>query len=94
MRPGITLLKPDLYKSDHEKFLVFGDQILPPLRCLPGMGENAAKGIVEARKDGDFLSVEDLVQRAKVNKTSVEGLRSVGCLEGLPESNQLSLFSI
>lgn len=91
---GITLLKPDLYKSDHEKFLVFGDQILPPLRCLPGMGENAAKGIVEARKDGDFLSVEDLVQRAKVNKTSVEGLRSVGCLEGLPESNQLSLFSI
>lgn len=91
---GITCMKPDLYKSDHQKFLVVGDQILPPLRCLPGMGENAAKGIVEARKDGDFLSVEDLVQRAKVNKTSVEGLRSIGCLEGLPESNQLSLFSI
>jgi DNA polymerase-3 subunit alpha (Gram-positive type) len=90
----IQLMKPDLYHSDDAKFMVVDGKILPPLRCLPGMGENAAKGIVAARENGDFLSIEDLVQRAKVNKTSVEGLRTVGCLDGLPESNQLSLFSI
>jgi DNA polymerase-3 subunit alpha (Gram-positive type) len=91
---NIRVIKPDLYRSDDSKFMIVDGQILPPLRSLPGMGENAAKGIVAARKNGDFLSIEDLVQRAKVNKTSIEGLRSVGCLDGLPESNQLSLFSI
>lgn len=91
---GIEMIKPDLYQSDDSKFMIVDGKILPPLRSLPGMGENAAKGIVEARENGVFLSIEDLVQRAKVNKTSIEGLRSVGCLEGLPESNQLSLFSI
>ena len=91
---GISVVKPDLYYSDDSKFMVVEGKILPPLRSLPGMGENAAKGIASARGKGDFLSIEDLVQRAKVNKTSVEGLRSAGCLDGLPETNQLSLFSI
>ena len=91
---GISVVKPDLYHSDDSKFMVVEGKILPPLRSLQGMGESAAKGIVAARGKGDFLSIEDLVQRAKVNKTSIEGLRSAGCLDGLPETNQLSLFSI
>ncbi len=34
------------------------------------------------------------VSRSKISKTVVERLREAGCLEGLPESDQLSLFSL
>ena len=48
--------------------------------------------IVEARKDGEFISKEDLRKRAGISKTAIEGLNSHGCLEGMSETNQLSLF--
>jgi DNA polymerase-3 subunit alpha (Gram-positive type) len=36
--------------------------------------------------------VEDLRQRAGITKAVIEALRLHGCLEGLPETNQLTLF--
>ncbi len=61
---------------------------------LDGVGETVAKKIVEERSIAEFLSVEDLVSRAKVNKPALEALREHGCLLNLPESNQISLFNI
>lgn len=52
----------------------------------------AGENIVKARKDGKFLSIEDLKMRAGINKAVIEILREEGCLEGMPETNQLSLF--
>ena len=40
------------------------------------------------------ISIEDFVTRTKVSKTVVEALREHGCLNDLPESNQISLFNI
>ncbi|WP_228370405.1 hypothetical protein [Gottschalkia acidurici] len=91
---GYNLKRVDLYRSDSDKFIVDGDGILPPLKSLDGVGENAARNISQERKKGEFLSIEDLVNRAKVTKTVVEALRVHGCLENIPESNQLTLFSI
>ena len=89
---GIKFLPIDLYKSDAAYFINTGKGILPPLNALQGVGTAAAKNMVEARKAGEFLSIDDLRIRAKVSKTVIEILQEHGCLEGLPESNQLSLF--
>lgn len=89
----IKLLKVDLYKSDANKFTVTEDGILPPLASLQGVGTSAAQNIAAARQESSFISMDDLRERAKVSKTVVEILKNHGCLNGLPESNQLSLFS-
>ncbi|MGL4774700.1 MAG: PolC-type DNA polymerase III, partial [Clostridium sp.] len=89
---GIKLLKVDLYKSEAVKFIIEDGNLRPPINALAGVGDNAAKSIVEARKDGEFISKEDLRLRAKVTKTVIETLSNHGCLEGLSETNQLSLF--
>ena len=62
------------------------------LNALQGVGDNAAKSIVECRVNGEFISKEDLRLRSKVSKTVIETLDNHGCLEGMQESNQLSLF--
>jgi DNA polymerase III subunit alpha, Gram-positive type len=48
--------------------------------------------VVKARANGEFLSKEDLQQRSKATKTVIEHLDLHGCLDGLPDTNQLSLF--
>ena len=89
---GFKMLKVDLYKSDATKFLIVDNALRPPLSSLQGVGVNAAKSIAEARKDGEFISKEDLRLRSKVSKTVIETLSNHGCLEGMSETNQLSLF--
>ena len=90
---GLKFLKVDLYKSEAVKFVIEEKGVLrPPICALQGVGENAAEAIVEARKDGEFISKEDLRLRAKITKTNIETLTNHGCLEGVPETNQLSLF--
>ncbi|HHY77291.1 MAG TPA: PolC-type DNA polymerase III [Clostridiales bacterium] len=89
---GIKLLPVDLYKSEADKFLVTDEGIRPPLRALQGLGQNAALSIVKEREKYPFISVEDLRERAKLSKTVIEIMKNHGCLDGLPENNQLSLF--
>ena len=89
---GFKMLKVDLYKSDATKFLIVDNALRPPLSSLQGVGVNAAKAIAEARGKGEFISKEDLRLRTKVSKTVIETLSNHGCLEGMSETNQLSLF--
>ncbi|MGI6669631.1 MAG: PolC-type DNA polymerase III [Acetivibrionales bacterium] len=89
---GIGFLPVDLYKSDAVKFLIEEDRIRPPLMSLPGLGATAAASIAEARSQGRFVSVDDLKIRARVSKTVIEILQENGCLDGIPESSQVSLF--
>ncbi|MCR6107031.1 PolC-type DNA polymerase III [Salipaludibacillus agaradhaerens] len=89
---GFSFQKVDLYKSKASEFLVDGDSLIPPFNALTGVGTNAAINIEKARENGEFLSKEDLRQRSKITKTVLENLDEHGCLEGMPESNQLSLF--
>ena len=84
----------DLYKSDAQDFVIDGDTLIAPFRAVPGLGLNVAKQIVEARKDGIFLSKEDLASRGKVSKTLIEYMDTHGVLKDLPDENQLSLFDM
>jgi DNA polymerase III subunit alpha, Gram-positive type len=89
---GYSIKKVDLYKSSASEFIIDGNSLIPPFNSIPGLGTNAAFNIVKARDEGEFLSKEDLGQRGKVSKTILEYLDNHGCLEALPEQNQLSLF--
>jgi DNA polymerase III subunit alpha, Gram-positive type len=89
---GYHFQKVDLYRSSATEFIIDGDSLIPPFNAIPGLGTNAALNIVKAREKGEFLSKEDLQQRGKVSKTILEYLEKHGCLESLPEQNQLSLF--
>lgn len=91
---GIKFLNIDLYKSHSVKFLIEDGGIRIPINVLSGVGENAAKNIIAARNDGEFISKEDLRIRAKVSQTVIETLSSHKCLENLPATNQLSLFNM
>jgi len=89
---GLKFTDVDLYKSDAIKFLITKDGILPPLNSLEGIGKQAAKIIAEERKNGKFLSIEDLRNRTRISKTVIDILKQHRCLQDVPESNQLSLF--
>lgn len=91
---GFIIHKVDLYKSDADKFIVTNEGLLPPLRSLQGVGENAARNIVAMRNDSEIMSKDDLRKRSKVTKTVIETLDTHGCLKGLSETNQLSLFDL
>jgi len=84
----------DLYKSHSHRFLITEEGIRPPLNALQGVGINAAKNIVAAREQGEFISIEDLRERAKITKTAIESLQEHGVLKNLPETSQISLFSL
>ena len=75
-----------------EHFRIENGNIRCPFISLPGLGESAAQPIVEARKQGPFLSVEDLRMRGKAGNTTIELLRSQGALKGMSETNQISMF--
>lgn len=89
---GIELLTVDLYKSDADKFIIMEKKLLPPLKSLQGVGQNAARSIALEREKGEFLSIEDLRIRTKVTKTVIETLINHGCIQELPVTNQLCLF--
>jgi len=90
---GIRFLPVDLYRSDVRKFLMEDGNIRCPFASLGGLGESAALPIVEARKQGPFLSEEDLKTRGHVGAAVLEALRGQGALEGLSETNQISMFA-
>lgn len=88
---GINFVPIDIYKSDAVNFLDTGEGIRPPLSALPGMAENAARSIVEARGQGEFRTMEDLRARTGINKTILEMLVDEGYVD-LPETDQVTLF--
>ena len=67
--------------------------IIPPFTSIDGLGENVADTVVEARRQGAFLSKEDLQRRTALSGTLVKKMESMGVLEGMQDENQMSLFS-
>ena len=90
---GFSFERANIYESAAEDFIIKKNSLLMSLSSIVGVSPAAARGIVEARKGGGkFLSIEDFKSRAGLNKTSLAALKSHGCLKGLEETNQISLF--
>ncbi len=92
MARGVRFLPVSLTKSDASAFLPEGDAIRMPFSALSGVGDNAAASIIAARDKDVIYSVEELRIKAKLTKSVMEILRRNGVLDGLSETNQLTLF--
>lgn len=85
----------DLYKSLATEFRVNPDnnhEIIPPFKVLDGLGDNVAMSIVQAREQRPFMSKEDLTSRTQLSTTLCKKLEQLGVLNGLDDTNQISLF--
>jgi DNA polymerase-3 subunit alpha (Gram-positive type) len=89
---GLKFLPLDLYKSDAKKFLATKNGLLPPLLSIPGLGENVAEAIVNARADGEFLTISDFKKRSKAAKNVIDLLTKLDVFKDLPETDQLTFF--
>ena len=89
---GIDFLPVDLYKSHHSKFIVEPDGLRPPLSAINGFGPIDAENLYNAAREGKFMSISDMQIKSKIGKVAIETLRNAGCLKGMSESNQMSLF--
>ena len=94
MARGIEVLPVDIYRSDARIFNVEDGRIRLPFSSLAGVGESAAEALAECGKQGEYLSIEDMQIKTKVTKAVIETLRGVGVLGDLPESSQMSLFTL
>ncbi len=85
----------DLNRSLANEFLVDPEdhrKIIPPFEILDGLGDNVAESIVKAREEMEFLSKEDLLDRTLLSKTLIKKLETLGVLNSLDETNQMTLF--
>ncbi|MFR8227209.1 MAG: PolC-type DNA polymerase III [Lachnospirales bacterium] len=91
---GFEFTPIDIYKAKARHFQIVDGKLMPSLSSIDGLGEKAAEGIVDAAKDGPFLSKEDFRNRSKVSKTVCDLMSELHILGDLPENNQLSLFDL
>ena len=89
---GYEFSPAEIGRSHATRFLAVDGRVLLPFVALTGVGESAAKAIVAEFEKKPFLSVDDIRNRAKVNKTAIEALMNHGVLSEIPESDQISLF--
>ena len=88
----IEFLPVRIMKSDATRFLPEGNAIRLPFSSMQGLGTTASGKIYDAIHSGRATTVEELTAEPGVGKSVVDVLREHGCLEGLPESNQISWF--
>ncbi|MCR5419920.1 MAG: PolC-type DNA polymerase III [Lachnospiraceae bacterium] len=88
---GIEFMPIDLFKAQAHKCRIIDGKIMPHLGSIEGLGDKAADAIVDACKDGPFISRDDFRERTKVSNTVIEKLSELRILDSLPASNQLSL---
>ena len=89
---GLEFMPIDIYRAKAKMFQIIDGKLMPSLSTIDGLGDKAADAFVTAAAEGPFLSRDDLRQRSKLSKTVIDLMGDLGLLDGLPESNQLSLF--
>lgn len=90
---GFAFEKIDIYRARATEFFITEDQkIMPSLASIDGLGAVAATNIENAAKNGVFTSKEDFSRRCGIGKATMELLDKYGILDGLPKTNQYSMF--
>lgn len=88
---GFTFSNISMEKSHSKNFIVDHEtnSLIPPFICIDGLGESVGDSIMEARKNGPFLSKEEILKRTQLSQTCFNILDSLGVFKGLNEENQL-----
>ena len=91
---GYEFMKIDIFRAKSRLFQIIDGKLMPSLFSIEGLGEKAADAIVEAAKNGPFLSKDNFIERTKVSKTAADLFGELGLLGDIPESNQISIFDM
>ena len=91
---GFEFMPIDIFKARAHHCRIIDGKIMPRLDCIDGLGDKAADQVADAVKDGPFLSLDDFFDRTHVSRTVIDHMAELGLLDGLPKSNQLSLFDM
>ena len=91
---GLKFKQMNIFESEAINFKVLDDKktLLIPFGALDSLGPSIAHSIVEARKEHQFTSKQDVMRRTKLNATQFEKMNSMGVFDGLPEDDQIGLF--
>lgn len=82
----------DIYTAKAHTFQIIDGKLMPSLSTIDGLGDKAADAVVDAVKEGKFLSRDDFKQRTKVSGTVVDLMGDLDLFGNLPSSNQISLM--
>ena len=91
---GYEFAPARLGRSDAMKFLADEGKVRLPFVAITGMGEGAARSFAAAYEEHPYETVEEVADRGRVNKSSIEELREHGVLDGMPETAQISIFQL
>lgn len=91
MARGYKFKTCDIINSEAEVFKIVDDSLLIPFKAVTSLGGKAANNLVEYRKHNELYSIEDLKKVDGLNKTAIENLKTIGSLEGWPESSQFTI---
>src|SRR5258706_3439138 len=83
-RINIVLLPPDINKSDNEFQIEDREKIRFGLSAIKNVGEAAISNILEERKNGKYLDLENFCTRlsgAAINKKTLESLIKAGAMD-------------
>jgi len=89
---GFKFKPVDIYKSDSINFLIEDDSLRLPFVAIAGMGDVAAKSIVETRDSETFISIDDFTSRCKVSQTLIDIMKDNGAFGDIPDTTQMTLF--
>ncbi len=89
VKRGYKFLPVDIHKSDATTFIIEGNALRMPFITIAGLGEQVAFQIVEERNKKEFLSLNDVKDRTKINKTVFEFMEKCGAFGDLEEKTDI-----
>lgn len=81
-RRGIRILGPDINRSSYQ-FEVEGQNIRVGFTSIKGLALKTAEKIIEERKNGEYLSIEDFLGRVQMTKVELFTLIKAGVFDSL-----------
>lgn len=86
---GYKFLPVDIHKSEATTFKIEGNALRMPFITIAGLGEQVAYQIIEEREKKEFLSLNDIKERTKINKTVFEFMEKCGAFGDLEEKTDI-----
>ncbi len=101
-RHGVEVVPARVDTSDWDCTLVGGDPAIDGdspalqlgLRVVRGLGQESGKRIERARRERPFVSVEDLVARARMDKGDIEALAHAGALSSFGLGRREAMWKV
>ncbi len=90
---GFGFLPVDLYKSHARQYCLQEGRLRLPFNAIKGLGDTAAEKLQSAALDGEYISIEDLVQRTGIREPVVQCLKDMGALRNMQQTSQMSLLN-